>query len=73
MVALQYRIWAELIDGELAIASEPPENSMFSRAGRGTTRVLVAAHKKVKSCRSDFCSRQASHQPKATTKWSEQH
>ena len=35
--ALQYRIWAELIDGELANASEPPENSMFSRAGRGST------------------------------------
>ena len=35
--ALQYRIWAELIDGELANASEPPENSMFSRAGHGST------------------------------------
>lgn len=35
--ALQYRIWAELVDSELANASEPPENSMFSRAGRGST------------------------------------
>ena len=35
--ALQYHIWAELIDGELANASEPPENSVFSRAGHGST------------------------------------
>ena len=33
--ALQYHIWAELIDGDLACSTEPPENSMFSRAGRG--------------------------------------
>ena len=33
--ALQCRIWAELIDGELANSTEPPENSMFTRAGRG--------------------------------------
>ena len=31
------RIWAELIDGELANASEPCENSMLSRAGCGST------------------------------------
>ena len=33
--ALQYRIWAELIDGDLASSTKPPENSMFTRAGRG--------------------------------------
>ena len=33
--ALQYRIWAELIDGDLTSSTKPPENSMFTRAGRG--------------------------------------
>ena len=35
--ALKYCIWAELFDGELASASEPPENSMFSGAGHDCT------------------------------------
>ena len=34
-VPLQYRIWAELIDGDLASSTKPPENSMFTRAGQG--------------------------------------
>ena len=35
--ALQYHIWAELIDSELANVSEPPQSSMFSRVGHGNT------------------------------------
>ena len=34
---LHYQIRVELTDGELAHLTEPPENSMFTRAGRGGT------------------------------------
>ena len=33
--APQYRIRAELIDGDLASSTKPPKNSMFTRAGHG--------------------------------------